>query len=145
MQHPEYIYYAVLALVAMPVAWFANSRIALLVVAVWAVGQATYAIGMPEPQTQAVIYAIACGVGMRLARTTASTFAAVLFAPLCLVSLSEYCGWSNPLEAWWSIYWIALTQAMSLPFNPQLWSAIKRLSGKTKEGDGMGMLRTVNA
>lgn len=145
MQHPEYIYYAALAMLAMPVAWFARSRIALLVIAVWAVGQTTYLIGMPEPQTQAVIYAAASVLGMRCARSTASTFAAVLFIPLFLVSLSETCGWMNPSEAWWSIFWVALTQAMSLPFNPQLGNAIKRLSRKAKEGDGMGMLRTVNA
>lgn len=146
MESPEYLYYAAMFLVALPVAGLARSWVALLVFGVWALGQALYLIGLPEPQTQTVIYGAAAGLcalgwrrGIRI-----GLFAAVLFAPLCGTSFAESAGWLDSSQAWWSIYWIALTQAVSLPFITDLPGAIRHRQARNKKGGGMGMLRVVH-
>lgn len=140
MAHPEYLYYATMFLVALPAA-VARGIVASIVFGAWAIGQSLWLLGLPEPQTQLVIYLAALMLGLRYCPHGVCTFAAVLFFPLALVSLSDWLGWMTPAEAWWSIYWIALTQAMSLPFTNAPQRALKRLWGRIKEGAGMGMLR----
>ena len=143
MAHPEYYYYAAMFFVALPVAWIAKSKASALVFIVWAIGQALWLIGLPEPQTQLVIYTVALIAGWWLATSGPGMFASILFFPLALTTLCEWTGGLSPQEAWWTIYWIALTQVMSLPFHPELRSAVKRWRNQSKEGGGMGMLRTI--
>lgn len=136
VQHPEYLYFAMMFLVALPVAWFMRSTVALVVFATWAVGQVTYLLGFPEPETQVVIYAIAGALAWKAARNTASNFTAVMFVPLALISAADALGSMAPYEAWWSIFWIAMTQAAALPFSGDWRTAWHRFkAGKEGAGD----------
>ena len=110
------LYIAAMFCIALPVALFGRNEVAGVVFAVWSVGQVTYQIGFPEPQTQVLIYAAGFVVAARFARTSVCFFAAMMFFPLALASLSHAAGWIEPAAAWWSIYWIAMTQVVSLPF-----------------------------
>ncbi len=139
MSHPEYLYYALMFAVALPVAWFFRNRVAALVFAVWTFGQCAYLIGMPEPQTQLVLYVVALVLGMRISTSAACTVAAFLFAPLAFACLAELRHWMTPAEAWWSIYWIAITQALALPFCPDWHSIIERRRAARREREGGGM------
>lgn len=141
--HFEYFYYAMMFLIALPLAWRFRSIVAVIVFATWAVGQVAYQIGLPEPPTQTVLYAVAFGFGMARSRTAAGLFAAVLFFPLAVASACQWAHVINDVQAWWTIYWIALTQALSLPFVVD-WESLKRGS-KPKQGEDGGMLRIVHA
>lgn len=144
MARPELIYYAAMFLVALPVAWIAKSKVAALVFAVWAVGQALWLIGFPEPQTQLVIYAAAFGTCWRWrdGLSLAGLFSAILFLPLTLVCLAEIGGTMSPYEAWWTIYWIAMTQVAALPFVRD-WRALWRERRVERDG-GAGISRRVS-
>lgn len=143
MSHPEYIYYASMFLIALPVAWFAKSRVAAIVLGAWVIGQFTYLGGLPEPQTQLAIYLVAFVAAWKFHRSGVGVFAAVLFVPLALVSACDWLHWMKPNEAWWSVYWIALTQVMSLPFTIDWKAVLRRRHSRNKEGGGMGMLRMI--
>lgn len=110
------LYIAAMFCIALPVALFSRNEVAGIVFAVWGVGQVTYQLGFPEPGTQVFIYAAGLIVACRVARSAVCLFAAILFFPLGLASFSHAVGWIEPAAAWWSIYWVAMTQAVSLPF-----------------------------
>lgn len=116
MQHPEYVYYAAVFLIALPIGVLARNKVSCLIFAVWAIGKVAYELGAPEPQTQLAIYAIAFLLGMRISHTGPCLFATVLFAPLCLVCLATFTGTIDPVQAWWNIYWLAMLQVAALPF-----------------------------
>jgi hypothetical protein len=144
VQHPEYIYYAAMFLIALPMAAAFRNVVALVVFATWAVGQTAYLIGMPEPETQFALYIAALGLGVRYARSTACTFAAVMFFPLAIVCLSNIVGWMGDYIAWWTIFWMAMTQVLALPFCHD-WRAIwRRMRAGDKGGGGQGMLRVAH-
>lgn len=138
------LYIAAMFCVALPVALFTRNEVAGIVFAVWGVGQVTYQIGFPEPQTQVVIYATAFLVAGRVARTSVCFFAAVLFFPLALASFSHAVGWIEPAAAWWSIYWIAMTQVVAIPFCVD-WRRVRATRpAKTNNGSD-SMLRAIHA
>lgn len=141
MEHPEYLYYAAMFLIALPVAWFGKNEVAGIVFGTWAVGQTTFLLGFPEPETQIVIYLVALALALKVARSSVCFFAAILFFPLALACVSELAGWMTPLQAWWSIYWVAMTQALALPACLD-WPAVYR-SARARFGrtGGSGMLR----
>lgn len=85
------LYIAAMFCIALPVALFTRNEVAGIVFAVWGVGQVTYQIGFPEPQTQVVIYAAALGYILyerhrgRMKVPDGSLVAVALFAPLLLI------------------------------------------------------------
>lgn len=114
MACPEYLYYAAMFLIALPVAWVTRSVPALLIFLVWALGQAAYEAGLPEELTQFVLYSSALFAGWCCKRTETETFAVLLFVPLAMTCALQIIGWINDLQAWWTIYWLALAQVGSL-------------------------------
>jgi hypothetical protein len=138
------LYIAAMFLVALPVAWFARNEVAGIVFAVWAIGQTTYLLGFPEPETQIFIYAAAFFLATRMARTAVCLFAAILFLPLGLASFCDAVGWIEPAAAWWSIYWIAVTQVVALPFCVD-WRAVAARLWATFTRGNSTMLRVRHA
>jgi hypothetical protein len=145
MQHPEYIYYAAMILVALPMAWFAKNAVAFIVFATWAVGQAAYEMGLPEPEMQLLLYGAALVLGVCNSKSSPDLFASILFFPLAVSCASEIMGLINPTQAWWAIFWIALTQATSLPFNLDWRAAFRRWRARSKGGGSTGMHQLARA
>lgn len=111
MAHPEHIYWAAVILVAWPASLF--SRCAGVLAATWAVGQLAYIVGMPEPQTQVVLYLLACGATFNSARTLSCKVIAALYVPLATLSAVTA---MDPLAIWWGIFWLAMLQVVLVPF-----------------------------
>lgn len=111
MQHPEYIYWAAVCVIAWPSSLF--SKCAGILAGTWAIGQVAYVLGAPEPETQVVLYCIALIVNVLSARTAFCYTVAALYLPLALISA---CSLADPVAAWWGIFGTAMVQVMLVPF-----------------------------
>lgn len=120
------LYIAAMFLIALPVAWFGRSRIASAVFLVWGVGQILYQIGLPEPETQAAIYAAACiYTGVSIWRRPQcwrfpEIIAAIFFIPLFRVTVSYTTGEVTGDSWWWAVYILAALQVTFLT-RPLFW------------------------
>jgi hypothetical protein len=144
--HWEYAYYAMMFFVALPIAWFRRDAVAGIVFATWGIGQVAYQVGLPEPQTQAVLYGTAFALAMFYAVSAANIFTAVLFFPLAVTCVCQLIGLATDLQAWWAIFWLAMMQALSLPFVVD-WARVYdewRFRQSLKR-DGEDMLRVAHA
>lgn len=115
MQHPEYIYWALVLVIAWPCSLF--SRCSGILAATWAVGQVAYGLHAPEPEFQAVLYPIAAGLSLFDAYRRRSVSAAVvglLYLPLAVMS-ALWAANVNPHDMWWGIFWVACAQALIIP------------------------------
>jgi hypothetical protein len=121
-----WLYIAAMFLVALPVAWFTRNEVAGIVFAVWGVGQVTYQIGFPEPQTQILLYAGAFvfllirRLRHQLNVPDGSLVAMALFVPLLLVCVLWAAGATPLHDAWWGIWFLAMTQVTFL-VRPLTW------------------------
>lgn len=123
------LYIAAMFCIALPVAWFGKNPAAAAIFVTWGVGQIAYQAGMPEPQTQAVIYGVMFSylcfqILFHPERWTWRCIAAVmLFLPLFAVCYS----WSKipTADPWWTIYWLAWAQVFLIT-RPIQWFASAR-------------------
>lgn len=140
MNHPEFIYWALILLVAVPSAPF--NRVAGVIVAQRIATQLAWALGTPEPPTQAVVFGLAmlpCFIPLKIgqvqfqpwARTKTQRRTAWLFVPMAAAALSQ---WIYPVAGWWAVFWLACLQTVIAPFGNDWataregWLALKDLS-----------------
>lgn len=120
------LYIAAMFCIALPLAWFGKSPGGAAIFVTWGVGQIAYQAGMPEPQTQAVIYGVMFSYLCIQILVYPDRWswrcvaAAMFFLPLFAVCYS----WSdNPgSDPWWTIYWLAWAQLAFL-IRPLRWLA----------------------
>lgn len=114
MEAPAYLiaYWALVALIAVPASFF--SRIAAVLVAVRLLSQIAWNMGMPEPQTQVLIYIIAACAALRWAETFPCRLIAVLFAPLAVAAAASGVP-GQAVGSYWTIYAIAVVQVLLVP------------------------------
>jgi hypothetical protein len=119
-----WLYIAAMFLVALPVAWFSRNEAAAAIFATWSIGHAAYELGMPEPQTQTVLYGVMfCFMCARilshLERWTWRCIAsAMFFLPLFTVCY-EWSG-DRTMDPWWPIYVLAWLQ-LGFIVRPVVW------------------------
>ena len=140
MSHPEYLYWALILLIALPSAPF--NRVAGVIVADRIMTQLAWEVGLPEPPTQAVIFGLALfpclhhwhfrGARFQpMARTKAQRVTAWFFAPLTVAALVQY---FDPVAGWWAVFWLACLQAVITPLGNDWataregWLALKDIS-----------------
>lgn len=128
MNHPEWIYWALVACLALPSSAF--SRVAMVVVFVRMICQIAYGLGIQGPETLMVIYGFAFLVSLRVADKFASFISAAIFLPLAVTAIYEISGGLSPVESWWAIYWLAIVQTLALPFGVEwmpIWRCVREL------------------
>jgi hypothetical protein len=144
-----WLYIAAMFCIALPVAWFSRNEVAAVVFGVWGVGQIAYQLGFPEPQAQIILYGAALTYLMterarhRLKVPDGSLVAVALFVPLLLVCLLWWQGATPEHDAWWGIWFLAMTQAAFL-LRPIAWAlgARRWLAGNsTADRGGNFMVR----
>lgn len=126
MSHPEFIYWALVALLALPSSLF--SRVAAVVVLVRLLSQIAWQAGLPEPETQIVIYGIAFFVSLAVADKFASFLSAAIFFPLAVSATYEVSGGLSDVQAYWAIYWLAVAQTLALPFGVEWMPVFRAIS-----------------
>lgn len=123
------LYIAAMFCIALPLAWFGKSPGGAAIFVTWGVGQIAYQAGMPEPQTQAVIYGLMFSYLCIQILVYPDRWswrcvaAAMFFLPLFAVCI----GWSaSPTDnPWWTIYFLAWLQLAFL-IRPLRWFAVAR-------------------
>lgn len=125
MQHPEYIYWALVMVIAWPCSLF--SRCSGILAATWAIGQVAYGLGAPEPEFQTGLYPIACFVtaleAFFISRSWRSWFVAFLYVPLAIMS-ALWAANVNPHDMWWGIFWVGCAQVLFIPATVE-WQQIR--------------------
>lgn len=127
MQHPEYIYWAAVCLVAWPASMF--SRCAGILAAAWGIGQLAYVVGSPEPITQVIIYCLAGVLTAKYRRGFACMTVAAFYLPLAIMSGITS---ADPLLVWWGIFWTAMVQVAIVPFTID-WAEVREVRRALKD------------
>lgn len=127
MTHPEYIYWAAVALIAWPASMF--SRCAGILAVAWAVGQIAYVIGLPEPLSQVVIYIIAGLLTLKHRREFPCLIVAAFYLPLAIMSAATHV---DPDLIWWGIFWTAMAQVLVVPFTVH-WAEVREVRHALKD------------
>ena len=113
MTHPEYVYYAVLWLLAFPAAAF--SRTAGVIVVSWLAAHIVVLLGVHFEAVNLVQHAIAFALCAMVVRRTVGMIATFLFVPMIVVDGMVMMGGIPALDGWWAIWGLAITQAAILP------------------------------
>lgn len=112
MEHPEYIYWAMVMVIAWPCSLF--SRCSGILAATWAIGQVAYGLNAPEPEFQMYLYVLAALVTALNARTWRCGIVAALYLPLAIMS-ALWAANVSPHDMWWGIFWVACAQTLLIP------------------------------
>lgn len=115
MEHPEYIYYLLVWVVALPAAVVCKPAITIPLA--WTLGQFTWLLFGESwlPFGHLAGHALGATLGFFIAYRfpcTPGITLTIIFGPLILLDLWEILGLTTPLDAWWMIYWIALLQVL---------------------------------
>lgn len=120
MSGPEHAYWAAMLLFGVPCAVVARRAVPMLAIAIVFINGVTWRLGMTgtaEGWLLATLYLLAFGasLSMRLLRCDGEMFAASMWWPMALASMWQ-AGGGDEVAAYWAIYWLALTQAVSFLF-----------------------------
>lgn len=120
------LYVAAMFCIALPLAWFGKSPSGAAIFVTWGVGQIAYQAGMPEPQTQSVIYGLMFSyLCIQILVYPDRWSGRSIAAAMCFLPLFAVCyGWSEvpASDPWWTIYWLAWVQLAFL-IRPLKWIA----------------------
>ncbi|WP_343518086.1 hypothetical protein [Sphingomonas sp.] len=117
MMVPEYLYYALVIGLAGTAAPF--NRVALVVLAVWVLGQFAWLLGLPLAPVYLVIHCMAFVMACVVARNPMCAIVAALFIPIIATDAAELMRWISPHSAWWGRVYLGSAQLLLL------WPAVK--------------------
>jgi hypothetical protein len=120
MQHPEYLYWAAVILIAGPS--LLVNRVAAVIVSQRIVTQYLWYRGWPEPPTQGIVFAAALIVALAVSgHNSGRLVTALFFLPMSVAAL---CQFIDPIFGWWAVFWLAVLQVLALPFGND-WAAVR--------------------
>lgn len=113
MAHPEYLYWILLALIALPLA--AHHRTAGVIVAVFTLSLILVnGFGLPVVPTTLAIHLIALPCALLSVKSVRGTVVAGMFYPLALNDILCTIGMTNEVRWWWCYFSINLAQIIAL-------------------------------
>lgn len=115
MQHPEYLYWAILVAFGVPAVVVARSVVPLLVAGCSLIDAAFWG-WWPSAQAEGLMLSVLYGgllcACMKVRLDAAETMAVALWSPMMVCALAQ-CGGANPVVCFWAIYWLAIAQAFA--------------------------------
>lgn len=113
----EYLYYLLVFALAMTAAPF--NRVAVVVLAVWMLGQFAWLAGLPMAWAYIAIHMGAFSVACVVARNPICAIVAALYVPMIAVDIAELALWMPPGNGWWLRVYLGTAQLLLL------WPAVK--------------------
>lgn len=121
---PQHIYWAVVILVALPIAVIGGGRVARSIVAVWAAAMVLVGIfGLPNFWAYLPLHLGGFCWCYVKARSRDARAIGALFLPLGLLDIWGITGAGQ--QAWWGVFWVALGQVLLLPLIAD-WGRIRK-------------------
>jgi hypothetical protein len=120
MQHPEYVYYMAIGLMATAegVSRVLHrdlfGRVVWVLLAVFVASYAAYALGAAMPRAQLAFHVLGFIVGLAASKHLPGHIAAALFLPMVSVDLARIAELISAANWWWAIYYLALGQLVVL-------------------------------
>lgn len=113
MTHPEYIYWGLLILIAIPLAPF--NAAACVVLGMRLANQVAWAAGWPEDTSQLAIYSTGAAIGFAFSRGIACDVVASFSVALAATASAHAYHIITELQWWWTIFGLAIAQILLVP------------------------------
>lgn len=117
---PVYIYWALILVGVLPLSPI--NRVAAVVVAARLATQGAYDMGLPEAVSQTAVFGACAILALHNARLFTCFLAAALFVPMAVAAAWQL---SDPYHGWWTVYWLAVAQAVTLIVNGEWRKAVR--------------------
>jgi len=118
MNHPEYVYWAILVVLGVPALLVGRSPVPILV-GVCSFGDAVFWRYWPSPQAEgfylAILYGTMLIITARLRLDAAETVSVAIWSPMAFCALAQAIG-AEPVSSYWIIYSLAIVQVLAFAF-----------------------------